>query len=117
MFLATIVLSAALAGPAAAQAADGAQLFKQRCQVCHQGKAGGPAVLGPNLAGVVGRKAGSTAFRHTPAFAKAKLVWTKDNLDKFIKAPAKVIPGTRMNVAITDAAQRKAVIDYLVTQK
>jgi cytochrome c len=116
-FLVIIALSAASAGPVAAQEGEGALLFKQRCQVCHQVKAGAPAVLGPNLRGVVGRKAAATQFRHTPAFAKAKLVWTKENLDKFMKAPVKFVPGTRMNIAVSDPAQRKSIIEYLATMK
>lgn len=114
--LAPAVLGAMLAAaPAAAQAVNGAQLYKQRCQTCHAVKAGAPAVLGPNLIGVVGRKSGSTPFRHSPAFAKANLVWTKGNLDKYLAAPTKFVPGTRMVISVTDAAQRKAIIDYLAT--
>ncbi len=108
-------MGAVFVTPAAAQGVNGAQLFKQRCQTCHGIKAGAPAVLGPNLAGVVGRKAASTPFKHSPAFAKAKLVWTKPNLDKYLAAPAKFLPGTRMVISVSDAAQRKAIIDYLAT--
>ena len=58
----------ALAGPAAAQSskgnpANGAALFKQRCAVCHSVAMPPVPGVAPNLAGVVGRKAGSTDFK------------------------------------------------------
>lgn len=115
--LAAAVSMIVLAGPVAAQGMGGEQLFKQRCQTCHQVKAGAPAVLGPNLAGVVGRKAASTPYKYSPALAKAKLSWSRDNLDKYLAAPTKLVPGTRMVIAVSDPAQRKAIIEYLATTR
>lgn len=106
-----VATSASAAGP------DGAQLFKQRCQLCHAVAAGKPATLGPNLAGVVGRKAASTGFNYSPALKASNLVWTKPNLDAYLTAPAKKVPGTRMAVAISDPAQRAALIQYLSQTK
>lgn len=96
-----------LAAPAGA-AADGATLFKQRCAMCHSG---GPA--GPELKGVYGRKAAAGEFRYSPALAKSKITWSATELDAYLASPGKKVPGTRMAVGVTDAAQRKAIIDYL----
>ncbi len=113
------VVPATLLTAAAAQAQTpaGDQIFKQRCQMCHSVKAGAPAGIAPNLAGVVGRKAGSTAFAYSPALKASKIVWTKAILDSYLAAPAKVVPGTRMVVAVSDAGQRGALINYLATLK
>lgn len=96
---------------AAATSPDGATLFRQRCGTCHA--VGRPSTLGPDLVGVVGRKAASKDFKYSPALQKSGLTWTKANLDKFLAAPTRVVPGTRMVIALPDAAQRAAVIDYL----
>lgn len=102
---------------AAPPAADGQKVFRQRCQSCHSDTAGQPARVGPNLAGVVGRKAASSQFNYTPALKGSKLTWTRENLDKFLSGPVKMLPGTRMVVALSDPAQRAAVIDYLARKR
>jgi cytochrome c len=106
-----------VAASAQAQALSGEQVFKQRCQMCHVTRAGAPNVLGPSLAGVVGRKAGTTAFAYTPAMKAAKIIWTKDVLDKFLVAPGKMVPGTRMVMGVSDTVQRRALVGYLATLK
>lgn len=108
-----MALSALVPSTASAQTASGEQIFRQKCQMCHVAAAGKPAGIGPNLAGVVGRKSGSTAYAYSPALKNAKLVWTKANLDRFLSGPAKMVPGTRMSVVISDPAQRAALIQYL----
>ena len=57
--LAIVLASQALAAgaaPSEAQLKRGKLLFTQ-CQACHQLKPGAPSMLGPNLAGLMGRKA------------------------------------------------------------
>jgi cytochrome c len=102
-----------LGAPVTAAPPDGATVFRQRCQTCHSVVPGQPARLGPNLAGVVGRKAAATPFNYTPALKGSKLVWTRANLDRFLTAPTRMVPGTRMVMPITDAQQRAAVLDFL----
>lgn len=106
--------------PLAAQSADpGEAAYNMRCKMCHVVTPGGaPGPLGPNLRGVVGRKAGSTAFKtYSPALKASNLVLNAANLDKFIAAPGKTVPGTRMVIAVSDAKQRKAIIAYLARQR
>jgi len=94
--LAAIALTPA---PAAAQAApNGEMLFKQRCQACHTVVAGKAAPVGPNLYGVVNRKAASSSvpFNYSSALRASRLAWSRANLDKFLTAPMKLVPGTRM---------------------
>ncbi len=97
--------------------ANGAQLFKARCSICHTAIAGAPSTMGPNLSKVVGRTSGTSSFNYSPALKNAKLVWTKATLDKYLAGPAKLVPGTRMAIAVSDAAQRAAIISYLATAK
>lgn len=98
---------------AAGAAPAGEALFRQRCQVCHAVDAGKPSSVGPNLAGVVGRKAASTPFAYSAALKKSGVVWNRASLDRFLAGPAKMVPGTRMAVSVTDKAQRAALIEYL----
>jgi len=98
-----------------AGAASPPQAFNQ-CTACHS-TAPGKTIIGPSLAGVYGRKAGAVAgFQYSDAMKGSGLAWNTGNLDSFLANPAGKVPGTLMGFAgIKDAAQRKAVIDYLKT--
>ncbi len=113
-FLFAVSVAIGLSSPTFAQGADGGLLFKQRCQACHTPT---PGPMAPSLKGVVGRKAGSTNFNYSTALKTSNLVWTKDNLDKFLLGPAKFVPGTKMVIAVTDPAVRSALIAFLAKQK
>ena len=112
---AALGLLAASALTASAQTpAAGASVFEDRCAVCH-GVNGGQ---GPNLKGVVGRKAASLpGFAYTPALKAAALVWTPATLDRFLTNPGKAVPGTAMVVRVTDPKQRADLIAYLATRR
>ena len=112
---------AVLAASAAAHAADaknGQGVFT-RCMACHTDKKGAPNGVGPNLFGVVGRKAGTMAdFSYSPALKNSNIVWTNQKLDAWIANPMKMVPGTRMAFAgISDPKQRADLIAYLDTLK
>jgi cytochrome c len=89
----------------------------ERCQACHSIERDR---TGPHHAGLFGRRAGSVkGFPYSPAMKKAGaagLVWNEDTLDKFLKAPTKFIPGTRMGYAgIKDDQERADLLAYLKT--
>ena len=114
----TATFFVAPSGEASAQAApNGATIFQQRCSSCHAVVAGKPATLGPNLAGVVGRKAGATPYNYSAAMKKSNIIWTKPPLDKYLTGPAKMVPGTKMMVSLSDAKQRAALVEYLSKAK
>jgi cytochrome c len=44
--------------------------------------------------------------------------WDEAALDAYLAAPSKIVPGTKMAFAgVSDAAKRKALIEYLKAQK
>jgi cytochrome c len=102
------------AAPATAQdAGSGATLFRQRCQTCHSVTPGQKALLGPNLAGVVGRKAGTADFRYSDAMKKSAVTWNAATLARYLTSPPKVVPGGKMTVSVNDAKQRADIIAFL----
>jgi cytochrome c len=90
-----------LAGPATAagDAARGEKLFMGflRCNNCHSLEPGVTKV-GPTLAGLFGRKAGSAEgfTQYSEAMMNSDVVWNKENLNKFLTDPQKFIPGNKM---------------------
>ena len=125
-FLGAAISLALLASPAfaAGDAAHGAQIFKGTCGVCHLAQPH-PAVsdlamrIGPNLWGVVGRKAGTTPhFRYSAAMVQSGIVWTPDKLRPYIHAPQTTIPNIRMSFqGLKNMKDVDDVIAYLQTFK
>lgn len=102
----------------AAVAADGdavagRQVFR-KCQACHsleQGK----NLIGPSLAGLMGRKAGSEAgYNYSPAMKQANIVWDAKTLDTYLADPQKTVPGNKMPFpGLKTDHDRADVIAYL----
>jgi cytochrome c len=105
-------------GAQAGDAAKGKVVF-QRCAICHVVTKGGGNGLGPNLFGVVGRKAGSVAgFSYSAAMKNSGIVWTAGKLTSYVAHPAQLVPGNRMAFAgIIDPRQQADVVAYLATLK
>ncbi len=100
-----------------AEEAAGRVVFNH-CIACHfiePGKQG----FGPNLHGVYGRTAGTLpGFAYSAALPKSGIVWTEDNLRKWIAGNDKLVPGTRMrHVSITDKAEQDYLIAFLKSLK
>ncbi len=99
MRLAAFVIAAAFLSSAAFAAGDpkhGEEVFN-RCAMCHNANKGGGNGMGPNLFGVVGRKAAAVPdFYYSPALKNSKIVWTEANLDKWLSGPDAMVPGTKM---------------------
>jgi cytochrome c len=115
-----IILGAAFAAllPFAAHAegdaAAGEKAFAP-CKACHAfGKNG----AGPDLQGVVGRKAGTKeGFNYDAALKNSGITWDEANLHEWITDPKKKIPGNKMMYAgIKDPKKVDDVIAYLKTK-
>ncbi|WP_417593490.1 c-type cytochrome [Parasphingorhabdus sp.] len=94
-------------------AASGKSSFNQ-CRACHVIDPGMNR-LGPSLANIVGRKAGSVAgFNYSDANANSGITWTEEKLFQFLEKPARVIPKTKMFYAgMPDPQARANLIAYL----
>ena len=63
--------------------------------------------IGPSLAGVAGRKAGSLpGFHFTPAITGSGLSWDAKTFIQFLADPSKLVPGTAMTVMVPDETGR-----------
>jgi cytochrome c2 len=93
---------------------DGDRLFRNTCGICHTLQPGQNR-LGPSLAGIIGRKAGTVAgFDYSEANKNSNVVWDEAQLDQYLSNPKQFMPGTKMIYpGMKDAEQRKALIAYL----
>ncbi len=120
--LVSAIAAAVVALPAAAQpmpagnAAAGQKVFNQ-CKICHVTDKGVNRI-GPSLAGVVGRKSGTVpGFKYSAANLKSGVVWTAPTLFKYLEAPMKFMPGTKMAFGGLKKPQDRAdVIAFLKTK-
>jgi alcohol dehydrogenase (cytochrome c) len=109
----------AVVSPALADADIGAgqEIYQAQCSACHSNQ---PSVngIGPSLAGVAGRKAGSLAgFHFTPALQGSGLTWDAKTFIQFLAEPSKLVPGTAMTVMVPEETGRANLYAYLATLK
>jgi cytochrome c len=120
LIAAVLAFSFALGGQARADGdpANGAKLFKPKCGLCHSTEAGQNKV-GPSLAGVVGRKAGTIAtYSYSDAMRNSGLTWDSATLDTYLAGPRAKVPGTKMTfVGLPKESDRADIISYLSTLK
>jgi cytochrome c len=91
------------------------RLLFLRCASCHDIAAGPSPKIGPSLAGVYGRPAGSLpGYAYSPAMKAQHFVWDQATLDRWLTRPSDLVPGTAMAFGGVDsAADRAAIIAYL----
>jgi cytochrome c len=119
------VILVALAGPASAggDAAKGKEAFA-KCAICHEVGPGAKTLVGPELNGIVGRKAASVeGYSYSPGMKKlgeASFVWTEENINRWISDPKVMLPQSPMALAfqgVANVEERANIIAYLATQK
>lgn len=88
----------------------------QLCRACHTLDEGGADMIGPNLYGFFGAKAGTRpSFQYSDALKNANFVWTPRALDAWLREPARFLPGNRMTfVGVSYERDRKDLIAYLL---
>jgi cytochrome c len=121
--LAVVAAMSVLSTGAMAQGdpAKGENVFK-KCKICHQVGEGAKNQVGPQLNGVMGRKAGSlTDFVYSPAMKEAGekgLVWNEESIAKYVENPKDFVPKNKMAfVGLKKEDERADVIAYLKTIK
>ena len=107
-----------VAGSAPAQSgneARGERLFNQQCKACHTVDKDGARTVGPNLHGLVGRKAGSTeGYSSSEAMKASGIVWDDKTLVEYLKDPKGRVPGTKMVYSgLKQEAQQADMIAFL----
>ena len=119
-----ILLSPLFAGAALAQDGDAeaGRRVSNQCRACHTFDQGGRNGVGPNLFGVVGRRAGSIeGFRYSAnmqELAGTGHVWTVENLRRYVHDPKSVLPrGTMSFPGLRNETQLNDMIAYLQTLK
>lgn len=122
--LASMILlcaASAAAQNAGGDAAAGQRVFNQ-CRACHTVDAGGRAGVGPNLHGVIGRRAAAIdGFRYSPSMrqrAEGGLTWTEDNLRAYLRNPKEIVPaGTMSFPGLRNDQQLNDLMAYLRQQQ
>lgn len=106
---------------AAGDAAKGKEVFGQ-CSACHEIGPGAKTKVGPELNGIVGRKAASDPtypmYSHEMrVLGELGVVWSENNIDKLVANPKDIVPASPMSLypGVPDATDRANLIAYLKT--
>jgi cytochrome c2 len=113
--------------PAAAPARDqlvaadyqkGRTAFLQRCSACHTLADGGSNLAGPNLWGLIGRKAGASPdFAASDALKAAGFEWDVARVWEFLADPQKLVPGNRMMIPEpVPESDRTALMSFMLLE-
>lgn len=119
MFKKMLAVAMIVAAPSFAYAGDAAKgenVFK-KCRACHAVGEGAKNKVGPELNGIIGRKAGGEPeYKYSAAMSESGIVWDEANLDKYLENPKGLIPKTKMIFGgLKKEEDRKDLIAYLAT--
>jgi cytochrome c len=93
--------------------ARGLSLY-QSCTGCHSLDEN---EVGPKHRGIVGRRAaGVPGYAYSSALKKSNIVWNRPTLDRWLAAPQKVAPGSKMFFSVSNPQNRADIIAYLAQQ-
>ncbi|MFI5000166.1 MAG: c-type cytochrome [Reyranellales bacterium] len=105
----------AMMTPAIAQSGDaaaGERVFDQQCKICHTVEKDGRSLVGPNLFGMFGRKAGTAGgFSASQAMTNSGIVWDDKTIGEYLRDPKSRVPGTKMVYA---GLKRQEQLDDLI---
>ncbi|MHA3735769.1 c-type cytochrome [Pseudomonas sp. Eth.TT006] len=103
---------------AAGDPAAGEKIFPRLCGGCHQVGPDARPGFGPQLNGILGRAAGTSAnYVYSDAMKNSGLTWDRATLTAYLKDPKGVVPGTRMIFwGLSDEEKIDNLLAYLSTQ-
>lgn len=108
----TIYVLATIANASTDMDVEAGKRIYTQCTGCH---APDYNRTGPMHCGLIGRAAGGVKnFEYTKAMMDSDIVWTRETLDKFLKSPFRMIPGTSMGfTGVSSELERRQLIEYL----
>ncbi len=94
--------------------AHGEKVFK-KCSACHMIVSDGKNMIGPNLWGVIGRKAGAVSdYKYSKAMVAYGKEWNFEEMNAYLIKPQAYIKGTKMAFAgLRKEKDRASVILYM----
>lgn len=115
-----LILTAGLLVTTAHAAGDpeaGAKIFPRLCGGCHQVGESARSGFGPELNGIIGRPAGTSAnYVYSDAMKNSGVTWDHETLKAYLKDPKGVVPGTRMIFwGLSDEEKLENLLAYLQT--
>ena len=92
----------------------GQKVFK-KCSACHMIASDGKNMIGPNLWGVIGRKAGAISdYKYSKAMIAYGKEWSFEEMNSYLIKPQAYIKGTKMAFAgLRKEKDRASVILYM----
>ena len=113
VLVAGVIAAASHSAAAEGDVTKGEKLFK-RCAACHSLEAG-KKKIGPSLAGVFGRTAGTLeGFKFSKAMIASEIVWDEETIDQYLEKPKTFIPKNKMAFpGFKKPKQRADIIAYL----
>ena len=115
-FLVSLSLVALTCAAHAQDAEAGKKVFN-KCRACHQVGPTAKNGVGPELNGLIGRKAGSVeGYNYSDANKNSGLTWDEATVAEYIKNPKAKVPGTKMAFAgISKEQEIKDLTAFLKT--
>lgn len=100
---------------ALAQDAEAGKKVFTKCAPCHSVGPGATNKVGPNLSGLIGRKAGTEAgFSYSDAMKNSGITWDEATFKEYITDPKKKVPGNKMLFpGVKDELERDDLFAYL----
>ncbi|MGA5587328.1 c-type cytochrome [Pseudomonas siliginis] len=116
-FITTLFLALVFSGSAQAEGDPeaGEKIFPRLCGGCHQVGESARSGFGPQLNGIVGRAAGTSAnYVYSDAMKNSGITWDRATLKAYLKDPKGVVPGTRMIFwGLSDEEKLNNLLAYL----
>jgi cytochrome c len=102
---------------ALAQDAEAGKKVFQKYAPCHSVGPGAANKVGPNLSGLVGRKAGTEeGFSYSDAMKNSGITWDEATFKEYITDPKKKVPGNKMLFpGVKDELERDDLFAYLAS--